>query len=405
MFVLKDEQIGFILEDIRRNGIVTEALQQDLLDHICCVIETEMLDESNFEEFYRSILPRFFKRNLREIQEETTLLLTFKNYYAMKKILLISGAFSAITLLIGAFLKLLFLPGAGFLFVVAIISFSFLFLPLLSILRVREQKENKNKIIIGIATIFGVLICLATLFKVMHWPFANTMWMTSLAILFFVFLPVYFFTGIRSSETKTNTIISSILILTAGGLLFTLTNLKASRWTDESTYTSDDRLRVAAVFVSEQNQIAYTTDSISPRRKELQVKANSICSRIDQLKAGLIQFSSHGEQGLSEPQIIRNYGTSLNFATAFLFEQDGKAKPDLMAIKKELVEFNAFVEKQFSKNPSVLLDLNDVFRFGEKDQEVISWEQNNFDHLSVAVTLRNFNQLVLNIRLVEATCI
>lgn len=405
MFVLKDEQIRFILEDIRRNGIVTEALQQDLLDHICCVIETEMLDESNFEEFYRSILPRFFKRNLREIQEETTLLLKFKNYYAMKKILLMSGAFSAITLLIGAFLKLLFLPGAGFLFVVAIISFCFLFLPLLSILRVREQKENKNKIIIGIATIFGILICLATLFKVMHWPFANAMWTASLAILFFVFLPVYFFTGIRSSETKTNTIISSILILTAGGLLFTLTNLKASRWTDESTYTSDDRLRVAAVFVSEQNQIAYATDSISPRQKELQVKANSICSKIDQLKAGLIQFSSHGKKGLPESQIIRNYGTSLNFATAFLFDQDGKAKPDLMAIKKELIEFNAFVEKQFSKKPSVLLDLNDVFRFGEKDQEVISWEHNNFDHLSVAVTIRNFNQLILNIRLVEATCI
>jgi hypothetical protein len=230
------------------------------------------------------------------------------------------------------------------------------------------------------------------------------MWMASLAILFFIFLPVYFFTGIRSSETKTNTIISSVLILTAGGLLFTLTNLRASRWTDESTYASDDRLRVAAAFVSDQNQIAYATDSISSKRKELQVKTNSICSKIDQLKAGLIQFSSHGEKGLSEPQIIRNYGTSLNFATAFLFDQDGKAKPDLRAIKTELLEFNAFVEKEFSKKPSILLDLNDVFRFGEKDQEIISWEHNNFDNLSVAVTLRNFNQLVLNIRLIEASC-
>ena len=404
MFVLTDEQVRFILEDIRRNGIVTEELQQDLLDHICCVIEAEMSAESNFEEFYRRILPRFFKRNLREIQEETTLLLTFKNYYAMKKILLISGAFSAITLLIGAFLKLMFYPGAGLLFVIAIGSFSLIFLPLLSILRVREQKENKNKIIIGIAAIFGALICLATLFKVMHWPYANPMWMASLAILFFIFLPVYFFTGIRSSETKTNTIISSVLILTAGGLLFTLTNLRASRWTDESTYASDDRLRVAAAFVSDQNQIVYSTDSISSKRKELQVKTNLICSKIDQLKAGLIQFSSHGKEGLSEPQIIRNYGTSLNFATAFLFDQDGKAKPDLRAIKTELLEFNAFVEKEFSKKPSILLDLNDVFRFGEKDQEIISWEHNNFDNLSVAVTLRNFNQLVLNIRLIEASC-
>ena len=77
MFVLNEQQVDFILEDIRRNGIESEELQLSLLDHICCVIEEEMSPEMNFENHYRSVLPRFFKKELREIQEKTDLLITF----------------------------------------------------------------------------------------------------------------------------------------------------------------------------------------------------------------------------------------------------------------------------------------------------------------------------------------
>lgn len=404
MYVLNDEQVAYILNDIRRSGIESEELQLDLLDHICCVIESEMLPNKNFEEFYRSILPRFFKRELREIQEETTLLLTFKNYYAMKKVMLNGGMFSAISFIIGAILKVMHLPGASVFILLGIASFCFLFLPLLSILRVKEQKETKDKVVIGIATVFGILISLATLFKVMHWPGANIMWIVSLGILFLLFLPIYFFGGIRNPETKTNTVISSILILTAGGLLFTLTNLRASRWTEESVYNSDDHLRNAAMYASAQNQLAYAQDTLGSDIKLLQEKANLLCAKIEMLKVGLMNHSAHGEEGLSESQLIRNYGSSLNFAHEYLFDNKGKAKKDLAQIKLDLADFNEFVETTFKQNPSALLSLEDVYKFGEKDQAKITWEENNFGNLSIATTLRNLNQLMLNIRLIEAAC-
>ena len=56
MIQLSEQQVEFILNDIRRNGIEMEELQQNLLDHICCVIENEMPYNSNFEEFYRNIV-------------------------------------------------------------------------------------------------------------------------------------------------------------------------------------------------------------------------------------------------------------------------------------------------------------------------------------------------------------
>ena len=95
MIQLSHEQVAFILEDLKANGIHSEELQLSLLDHICCVIEEEMSPEQDFVNFYQKVVPRFFKRDLREIQEETDLLLTFKHYYAMKKVMLISGTFTA----------------------------------------------------------------------------------------------------------------------------------------------------------------------------------------------------------------------------------------------------------------------------------------------------------------------
>ena len=65
MYVLDKSQVDYILNDIRRNGIETEELQLNLLDHICCVVENEMSPNMSFEEVYRNILPRFFKHQLR----------------------------------------------------------------------------------------------------------------------------------------------------------------------------------------------------------------------------------------------------------------------------------------------------------------------------------------------------
>ena len=42
MYYLSDQQIEYILNDIRRNGVEMEDLQLNLLDHICCIIEQNL---------------------------------------------------------------------------------------------------------------------------------------------------------------------------------------------------------------------------------------------------------------------------------------------------------------------------------------------------------------------------
>ncbi len=222
MYCLNEKQIDFILDDIRRNGVELEDLQSNLLDHICCIIEQELEENGDFEQFYFSTIKKFYKNELREIEEETISLLTFKNYYVMKKTMLVSGVVAASFLTLGIILKFLHMPGAAVGIVLGIGGMSFVFLPLLFLLKIKEQKETKNKVLIGLGTFAGILMALGILFKIMFWPGANMMALTSLLILLFVFLPVYFFTGFRNPETKVNTVVSSILILTGCGLFLTL---------------------------------------------------------------------------------------------------------------------------------------------------------------------------------------
>ena len=396
MYVLKDEHITFILEDIRRNGIESEELQLDLLDHICCVIETEMLPNSNFEEFYRSIIHRFYKHELREIQEETQLLLTFKNYYAMKKVMILSGAFSAFTFIIGSLFKIMHWPGAAVMLLTGIVFFCFLFLPILSILKVKEQKQSKDKLLIGIATIFGIAICLATLFKVMHWPFANILWTSSLGILFFLFLPIYFFGGIRNPETKTNTIISSILILTAGGLLFTLTNLRSSHAAEEAVFNSDDQLLASYTYLSQQKE----ADSLSESQVLIRTKANELCLKIDNLKVALIKSISSDGKGMPEDQAIRLFGNKFDPVQSYLFAENGQASTELISIKQDLAELQKLVQENTNDKECSLLSTDNIHRSDYKNQNM-TWEEFYFKNLPMENVLRNFNQLLVNIRIVE----
>lgn len=222
MYQLSDQQITFILDDIRRNGIELEDLQLNLLDHICCIIEQELEENGDFEHFYRKTITRFYKKELGEIEEEANYLLQFKHYYAMKKTMLVSGVTSVSMLSLGLILKFLHMPGAGILLVSGIFLLSLLFLPLMMILRLKEKTESTDKLLVVLGVFSAITMSLGVLFKIMYWPGANMLSMISLLNILFIFLPFYFYNGLRKPETKTNTAISGMLIFTGCGLILTL---------------------------------------------------------------------------------------------------------------------------------------------------------------------------------------
>jgi hypothetical protein len=228
MYQLSDQQIDYIFNDISARGVEMESLQLNLHDHVCCIIEQNLEENGDFESFYQKTIQTFYKDALWEIEEETLQLLTNKNYYKMKKIMIYSGTLSVAGFIAGSIFKIMHWPGASAILLLSMLNISLIFLPLLFILKTREVSAMKDKLMIAIGTIFGILFSISSLFKIFHWPGANLMWLFALGILMFVFIPIYFFSGIRTPETKVNTIITSIILISAGGMLFTLTSLKPS---------------------------------------------------------------------------------------------------------------------------------------------------------------------------------
>ncbi|OJW81403.1 MAG: hypothetical protein BGO69_14020 [Bacteroidetes bacterium 46-16] len=242
MYCITEQQIDYILDDIRRNGIDMEDLQLNLLDHICCIIEQELEENDDFERFYHKTVQQFYKHELREIEEETINLLTFKNYYAMKKAMYISGAISVGAFVIGSLFKIMFWPGVAAMLIFGILVFSLVFLPLLFVLKTRELTAVRDKLILGLGTIAGILYCLSALWLLMRWSGKHEIWLATLAFTFFVFLPAYFFTGIRKPETRVNTIVSTIIIIGVIGIQFTLTALRRPE-SERMPVNTDEKVR------------------------------------------------------------------------------------------------------------------------------------------------------------------
>jgi len=272
MYKVTDEQIDYILTDIKKNGVSIPDLQNNLLDHLCCIIENEYDGYASFEEFYFTICARFYETGFHEIEEETQLLLTFKNYYVMKKLMLTSGIFSASSLILGIFFKFMHWPGASALIVLGIGVLCLLFLPIYFTLKVKNEALVKDKILIGITCIVCICFSFSVLFKIQHWPGANMLGLLSIALMFGVFLPIYFISGIRNEQNKVSTIVSSVLIIAGCALLLALVRTPRASIMHKRAITA----QLCNTELLYKNMAKYETAATDSLSNELLVSTNQI---------------------------------------------------------------------------------------------------------------------------------
>ncbi|MNK05089.1 hypothetical protein D3C87_229640 [compost metagenome] len=288
MVKISDEQVDFILQEIEAHGVTIEDLQWNLLDHMCCIIENEMSETDNFDQFFQGLLPRFFNDNLREIQEETELLLTFKHFYAMKKIVNISGLLAATFTFLGSILKVLHLPGAGVSFVLGIVIFSLLFLPLMIALKFRDEATKTDKLVLSFGFLVGIVTSLGFLFKMMHWPAANFLMLSGLVTFTFIYVPVYFFSRFRRPELKFNAAVNSVLMMACGGLLFAMYNLGYSTKLEESSQQAYRLLNEEVEKMDQPRVVSVNRTDV----QSLQKQALELDNEIRTLKLEIVQYST-----------------------------------------------------------------------------------------------------------------
>ncbi len=252
-----NEQVDYILDDLSSRGIVLEDLRDDLLDHLCCIIECEMSEDDNFYRFYESVLPRFFKESLGEIQRETDNLLRFKNFYSMIRTMKITGLLTVVFTILGAIFKTLHLPGAGVMIILGGFLFSVIFLPLLIAIKLRDEESRTDKYVLSFGFLLAIFLAVGLIFKLMHWPGATILMLSGTVGLTFIYTPLYFFTRFRRPEVRLNTIVNSVLMMACGGIFFALFNLGYSKSHSDYLVENHKFIHKGSERLFESNKILY----------------------------------------------------------------------------------------------------------------------------------------------------
>ena len=199
-----DDNYERIKADLVSRGLTCNRLLDDLLDHVCCMVEESMEKGSDFESSYNLVLGSIGDNRLSEIQHQTLLNLD-KKFQRMKNFTYLFGLTSAILTILGSLFKRMHWPGAGIMITVGMMLIVLVFLPLYFITSQREQVERKNPVyaIVGYLTI-ALLLAGAT-FKLMHWPGAGWLIYSSIGFLLIGFVPLYVVNAFqRSGKEKAN---------------------------------------------------------------------------------------------------------------------------------------------------------------------------------------------------------
>jgi len=180
--------IDQITRDVRLQEIGFSHLFHDLVDHICCDIEYEMQQGVPFDEAYRKVKAKIGFRGLKKIQEDTLYAVDNK-YRNMKKLMKISGVSGTVLLGVAVIFKISHWPLAGVFLTLGALILSFLFLPSALTVLWKETRNQKKLILFIAAFIAGVAFILGMLFKIQHWPGAAIMVTFGLLTGIFLFIP------------------------------------------------------------------------------------------------------------------------------------------------------------------------------------------------------------------------
>ena len=145
MLELTEKEIDKISSDIEQQGLTYTLLKNEILDHICCNIEAEMEQGMTFNEAYKIVKGEMGKKRIRQIQDETLFLIN-KKYRRMKRLVNVLGVAVPIIIIIASIFKVMHWPGGGLLISLALFVTGAVFLPMFVMVRIRDTRKQDEPV-------------------------------------------------------------------------------------------------------------------------------------------------------------------------------------------------------------------------------------------------------------------
>ena len=143
----------------------------------------------------------------------------------MKKTIYFIALITTFFIVFGSLFKIMHWPGSAVMITIGSFSFAFLFIPLIILKKFKEDSFLKDQIIYSLGIILGTVLGLGFIFKIMHWPMASALMLSSIILFNFLFVPVYFVSRYKREELRYNTIINSVMMFSFGSILFAMFEL------------------------------------------------------------------------------------------------------------------------------------------------------------------------------------
>ncbi len=188
MYELTIDDIEVIAADVRSQEIVFTHLADELIDHICCDVESEMESGLTFYEAYARVRQKFGRRRLKEIQEET-LYVTDTKYRIMKNAMKISALAGTILFGFAAMFKIQHWPGAGIMLTLGAVILTFVFVPSALVVLWKETKNSRKLFLFISAFLSAGFFISGILFKIQHWEGGGVLLMLAGVSLIFLLIP------------------------------------------------------------------------------------------------------------------------------------------------------------------------------------------------------------------------
>jgi len=457
------EQIESVNEIINDSDLTYSHLPDDLIDHVCCDIESEMSVGLSFNKALERVQCKFGDLGLQKIQEDTILLIDQK-YRFMKTTMKIFGNVSLALIGFGTIFKILHWPGASIALTLGFLLLGLVFYPA-TISASYRKNGRKNLFLHVLAIVGGVALMFGILFKIQHWPGASILLTTGWGILLLIFLPIWLIMHASKCSNKKETLIYTIGVV--GVIIFELSALfKVQHWPGASIMLIFGAVLTATVFLPlyashlyrksdfvhgrfiylvigisffilfgalvsinfekkvwssvsytdyyAQIEKAYfskrnsenlkTIDTKNESIIEIHQKAENLSVLINQIKRDLIVQSqsisnSDAEEYLNNIDLISDKGQYL-IVEQLLFNEKGEQYAQ--KIKQNLVAYKSDLISNLDKDQTYLKELKNLIMLTDSDHAGLkSWEDRVFRYNSLYTTLITLSNIDRNVHLAE----
>lgn len=257
----------------------------------------------------------------------------------------------------------------------------------------QSKKYSKALIIAGIIGVVG--FSFGTLFKIQHWPGATIMLLIGSVLLFSIFLPIYAYNYYKNESTVKNSFIFSVFaIMFITAFTFLLTIKSSESILDAYAYRVNELHSSISVMDNQIIKISEIDKSI-----EINQKADELYNSITDLKndlASLAGVTNINTSHLKLEDIFFLKHTSSHKTNVKLLEGDSQ-NGKVYSLYNDIQEYKTYILTDLRGNSADFID-EALYLSEDNPQE---WIQENFYKIPLAISLNNLSQIQLDIRLAQ----